>query len=680
MKEENEVSENYSFEEARGRLEELIPLLNKYSHEYYVLDDPSIPDEYYDQLYRELVNIEETYPELQQQDSPTQRVGGALLEGFTKVEHETPMLSLGNVFNFEELKAFDQRVRQNASRDISYHCELKIDGLAVSLKYENGELTRAATRGDGTVGEDITNNVRAIKPIPLTLKENVTIEARGEIYMPKNSFVNLNQSREEKGEGIFANPRNAAAGTLRNLDPKVTASRNLNIFLYSINSYEGLDVSSQEQALDQLDELGFRTNHQRTVLKNIEEVWEYIQNFQESRNSLTYEIDGIVIKVNDFETQEELGYTVKAPRWSTAYKFPAEEAFTTLHEIEWTVGRTGVVTPTAIMDPVQLAGTTVQRASLHNVDLIEERDIRLKDTVVVRKAGDIIPEVVRVDLDSRPEDSIPYKTPDFCPACGSELTHLEDEVALRCINPQCPAQAKERIIHFVSRNAMNIDGLGEKIIIQLFEHDLAADAADLYSLEKESLLKLERFGEKSANNVLNAIEGSKQNSMERLLFGLGIKHVGSKAARLLSEKFKSIDNLMKASEQEIIEVEGIGPIIAESIVQFFGLDEAKNLISKLKEQGINMEYLSRDVEVNADLQTDFNEKIIVLTGKLEHYKRNELKNTLIELGANVTGSVSKNTDLLIAGKDAGSKYTKAEKLGVEIWDEQQLLEELESEE
>jgi len=631
-------------------------------------------------LYRELVTIEETYPELRQQDSPTQRVGGAPLEGFSKVEHETPMLSLSNVFNFEELKDFDERVRRNTLDDISYHCELKIDGLAVSLRYENGKLTRAATRGDGTVGEDITNNVRAIKPIPLTLRSDVTIEARGEIYMPKKSFVNLNQRRDEEGEDVFANPRNAAAGTLRNLDPKVTASRHLNIFLYSLNSYEGLDVSNQEEALLQLDELGLRTNPERSVLNSIEEVWDYIQYFQENRNSLSYEIDGIVIKVNDFESQEELGYTVKAPKWSTAYKFPAEEAFTTLHEIEWTVGRTGVVTPTAIMDPVQLAGTTVQRASLHNVDLIEEKDIRLEDTVVVRKAGDIIPEVIRVDFDSRPEDSTPYRFPENCPACGSELTHLDDEVALRCINPQCPAQAKEKLIHFVSRNAMNIDGLGEKIIKQLFEHDLVLDAADLYSLEKESLIELEKIGEKSATNLLNAIKESKDNSMERLLFGLGVRHIGSKAARLLSEKFKTMDALMNATENEITEVEGIGQIIAESVVQFFNLEEAQNLIDKLKQNDINMIYLGHDVDIDANLETDFSDKTIVLTGKLEHYKRDDLKNILIELGSNVTGSVSTNTDLLIAGEDPGSKYTKAKDLGVEIWNEQQLLEELGSEE
>jgi len=674
------MSENYSFEEAKDRVQELVPLLNQYSYEYYVLDNPSIPDEDYDQLYRELVTIEETYPELRQQDSPTQRVGGAPLEGFSKVEHETPMLSLSNVFNFEELKDFDERVRRNTLDDISYHCELKIDGLAVSLRYENGKLTRAATRGDGTVGEDITNNVRAIKPIPLTLRSDVTIEARGEIYMPKKSFVNLNQRRDEEGEDVFANPRNAAAGTLRNLDPKVTASRHLNIFLYSLNSYEGLDVSNQEEALLQLDELGLRTNPERSVLNSIEEVWDYIQYFQENRNSLSYEIDGIVIKVNDFESQEELGYTVKAPKWSTAYKFPAEEAFTTLHEIEWTVGRTGVVTPTAIMDPVQLAGTTVQRASLHNVDLIEEKDIRLEDTVVVRKAGDIIPEVIRVDFDSRPEDSTPYRFPENCPACGSELTHLDDEVALRCINPQCPAQAKEKLIHFVSRNAMNIDGLGEKIIKQLFEHDLVLDAADLYSLEKESLIELEKIGEKSATNLLNAIKESKDNSMERLLFGLGVRHIGSKAARLLSEKFKTMDALMNATENEITEVEGIGQIIAESVVQFFNLEEAQNLIDKLKQNDINMIYLGHDVDIDANLETDFSDKTIVLTGKLEHYKRDDLKNILIELGSNVTGSVSTNTDLLIAGEDPGSKYTKAKDLGVEIWNEQQLLEELGSEE
>jgi DNA ligase (NAD+) len=670
------VAEEKSFEEARKRVDELIRLLDQYSHEYYVLDNPTVTDQEYDTLYHELVALEEQHPELVQQDSPTQRVGGTILPGFEKVEHDIPMLSLDNAFNKEELEAFDRRVKSLVDGPFHYHCELKIDGLAVSLKYENGKLVQAATRGDGTVGENVTGNVRTIKSVPLTLRKPVTIEARGEIYMPKSSFLELNQNREENGEAVFANPRNAAAGTLRNLDTSVTASRNLNIFLYSMVQFGDLEVAAQSEALTQLDTLGLRTNPERAVFENIDDVWSYVEEYESKRNDLPYEIDGIVIKVDEFRMQEQAGYTVKAPRWSIAYKFPAEEGHTTLHEIEWTVGRTGVVTPTAIMDPVQLAGTTVQRASLHNVDLIKERDIRLNDRVVVRKAGDIIPEVVRVDLDARPKDSEPYAIPTSCPDCGSELAHLEDEVALRCLNPQCPAQAKEKLIHFVSRNAMNIDGLGEKIIIQLFEEKLVKDASDLYALTKDQLLSLERMGEKSAQNLLDAIEASKQNSLERLLFGFGIRHVGSKAARLLAETFDTIDRIKEASVEEIIAIDGIGETIADSIVAFFEVEEAEELIEKLKHFGVNMEYKGLKPEDIGDEDSFFNEKTVVITGKLSHFKRKALKEKLELLGANVTGSVSKKTDVLIAGEDAGSKLSKAQELDVDIWDEAQLIEEL----
>lgn len=670
------MTEEKTFEQARMRVDELVSLLDQYSHEYYVLDQPTITDEEYDRLYHELVALEEQYPELVQQDSPTQRVGGTILPGFEKVEHDIPMLSLDNAFNKEELEAFDRRVKSLVSGPFHYHCELKIDGLAVSLKYEKGKLVQAATRGDGTVGENVTGNVRTIKSVPLKLKESVTIEARGEIYMPKTSFLALNESREENGEAVFANPRNAAAGTLRNLDTSVTASRNLNIFLYSMVQYEGLGIEKQSDALAKLDELGLRTNPDRAVFDSIDEVWTYVEEYENKRNDLPYEIDGIVIKVDEYTAQEQAGYTVKAPRWSIAYKFPAEEGHTILHEIEWTVGRTGVVTPTAIMDPVQLAGTTVQRASLHNVDLIKERDIRIKDTVVVRKAGDIIPEVVRVDLDERPEDSQAYPIPTECPACGSELAHLEEEVALRCLNPQCPAQAKERLIHFVSRNAMNIDGLGEKIIIQLFEKELIKDVADLYALSKDELLDLERMGEKSVQNLLEAIDASKENSVERLIFGLGIRHVGAKAARLLAETFDTIEKVMEASVEEIIAIDGIGETIAESIVAFFEVEEAKELIDKLKKHGVNMFYTGIKPEEIGDEDSFFNEKTVVITGKLEQYKRKELKEKLEALGANVTGSVSGKTDVLIAGEDAGSKLTKAQELNVDIWNETQVLDEL----
>lgn len=670
------MSNNKAFNEARLRADELIALLDQYSHEYYVLDHPTISDEEYDKLYRELLKIEERFPDLVQQDSPTQRVGGTLLPGFEKVEHDKPMLSLDNAFNKEELESFDRKVKKLVDGPFQYHCELKIDGLAVSLKYENGQFVQAATRGDGRVGEKVTGNVRTIKSVPLRLREAVTIEARGEIYMPKSSFIQLNKDRDEEGLAIFANPRNAAAGTLRNLDPRISANRNLNIFLYSLILSNGSDIKTQNEALEKLDGVGLRTNPERAVFETIDEVWSYIEKYEALRKDLPYEIDGIVIKVNEFDVQEQVGFTVKAPRWAIAYKFAAEEAFTKLHEIEWSVGRTGVVTPTAIMEPVQLAGTTVQRASLHNVDLIKERDIRLNDTVVVRKAGDIIPEVMRVELDERPENSTPYQIPTECPNCGSELAHLEDEVALRCLNPQCPAQAKERLIHFVSRNAMNIDGLGEKIAVQLFDRGLVTDVADLYSLKKDELINLEKIGEKSAQNLLEAIDVSRKNSLERLLFGLGIRHVGAKAARLLAETFGTIDKIREASTEEIIVIEGIGEIIAESIVAFFGIEEADKLIGKLKKNGVNMSYKGIRREETEDEDSFFNGKTVVITGKLEHFKRDELKEKLELLGAKVTGSVSKNTTILIAGEDAGSKLTKAQKLEISIWNEDQLLEEI----
>lgn len=670
---------SFSKQEAQNRINELIPLLNKHSYAYYVLDQPTIDDEQYDQLYRELVEIETEFPEMISDESPTQRVGDQIAESFQKVEHDTPMLSLGNAFNIEELRDFDRRVRQNTTLPVQYEVELKIDGLAISLKYENGKFTQAATRGNGTIGEDITQNVKAIKPIPMRLREPLTIEVRGEVYMPKASFLDLNKKREDEGQALFANPRNAAAGTLRNLDPKVTASRNLNIFLYSINDFSQTSVTTQAEALDYLTSIGLRTNPNRKVYDSIDDVVHYIEEYQAKRAELPYEIDGVVIKVNAFETQEDVGYTVKAPKWAIAYKFPAEESFTELLDIEWTVGRTGVVTPTAVMEPVQLAGTVVQRASLHNVDLIKERDVRLHDIVVVRKAGDIIPEVVRVDFDQRPATSEPYPIPTTCPVCEGELVHLEDEVALRCMNPNCSAQLIEKASHFVSRNAMNIDGLGIKVIEQLFNNKLIQDTADLYILNKEELVQLERIGEKSATNLLKAVEESKANSLERLLFGLGIRHVGSKAAQLIAERFKSIEAIQQADVEAIMSIEGIGDTIADSIVEYFSLEETEALIEKFKESGVNLTYNERnraqEANINPAIET-FQDKTVVLTGKLEHYKRNELKAILSDLGAKVTGSVSKNTDLVIAGSDAGSKKDKAESLDIPIWSEAQLIDEL----
>ncbi len=667
------MNESIKFEDAKQRVEELVLELNQYSHEYYVLDAPTISDTEYDQLYRELVDLEQAFPELVKQDSPTQRVGDELISGFDKVEHSSQMLSLDNAFNLEELQAFDRRARQLANTSFDYFAELKIDGLAIALIYEDGFLVQAATRGDGIVGEDVTQNVRAISAIPVRLRENVSVEVRGEVYMPKESFVNLNLAREEEGQATFANPRNAAAGTLRNLDPKITASRNLSGFFYTLVNPEEYGAETQEEALALMDQWGLRTNHQRERFETIEAIWAYIEDAETNRQDLSYDIDGVVIKVNEFAVQEQIGMTVKAPRWSIAYKFKAEEGQTVLRDIEWTVGRTGVVTPTAIMDPIIVAGSTVQRASLHNVDLIKERDVRINDTVVIHKAGDIIPEVLRVVLDERPADSEPYEIPTECPACGSELTHLEDEVALRCINPTCPAQASERVIHFASRNAMNIDGLGEQRVRQLFEAGLIKNVVDLYDLTPTPLMELERMGEKSSQKLVNAIQDSKENSLERLLFGLGIRHVGSNTARLLAQKFQTMTTLIEATYEEVLSIEGIGEIIAESVVSFFDNEDAQELIEQLKERQLNMDYLQATETVAAEAASDFAGKTIVLTGKLEHFSRNDLKEQLELLGAKVTGSVSSNTDLLVAGESAGSKLTRAQELEIEIWNEEELL-------
>ena len=667
------MSQTIQFEEAKNRVEELVEALNLHSHDYYVMDAPTISNREYDLLYRELIELEEAYPELVKQDSPTQRVGDGLISGFSKVEHSSRMLSLENAFNQDELIDFDRRVRQNATGNVDYFAEYKIDGLAIALRYEDGVLVQAATRGDGFVGEDVTQNIRAIQAIPLRLRENVTAEIRGEIYMPKESFVNLNLAREEEGESVFANPRNAAAGTLRNLDPKITASRNLSGFFYTLVDPEQHGATTQEEAIQLIESWGLRTNPERHLFSKIEDVFKYIERAEVTRQDLAYDIDGIVIKVNSFAVQEQVGMTVKAPRWAIAYKFKAEEAETILNDIEWTVGRTGVVTPTALMDPVVVAGSTVQRASLHNVDLIKERDVRIGDTVIIHKAGDIIPEVLRVDLEKRPVDSQPYAIPTTCPACESELTHLEDEVALRCINPACPAQASERVIHFASRDAMNIDSLGEQRVRQLFEADLIHTVVDLYDLTVEPLMELDRMGERSSQKLVDAIQGSKENSFERLLFGLGIRHVGLNTARLIAQRFKDIDHLMEATYEEVLSIDGIGEIIADSVISFFNNEDAKQLMSELADRGVNMTYLQATETISVASSVEFEGKTIVLTGKLEQFSRKELKEQLELIGAKVTGSVSKNTDLLVAGEKAGSKLTRAKELGIDIWSEEELL-------
>lgn len=660
---------------AEKRVGELRNLLNQYNYEYHVLDRPSVPDSEYDQLMRELTQIEEQFPDLITTDSPTQRVGGEVLSAFEKVEHRIPMLSLGNAFNESDLRDFDRRVKQAVGEEVEYVCELKIDGLAISLRYENGLFIQGATRGDGTIGEDITTNLKTIRSIPLRLKQEFSIEVRGEAYMPKKSFEKLNLTKEENGEEPFANPRNAAAGSLRQLDSRIAASRNLDTFLYAIGNFSETGVSTHSDGLDLLENLGFKVNKEREKCANIDEVLQYVQKWVEKRPNLPYEIDGIVIKVNSLAQQKELGFTAKSPRWAIAYKFPAEEVVTKLLDIELSVGRTGVITPTAILEPVRVAGTKVQRASLHNEDLIREKDIRLGDYVVIKKAGDIIPEVVNVLVERRTGEEQEFLMPTHCPECNSDLVRLEGEVALRCINPKCPAQIREGLIHFVSRNAMNIDGLGEKVISQLFSHQLIHDVADIYHLQKDQLLELERMGEKSVNNLLAAIQQSKSNSLEKLLFGLGIRHVGAKAAKTLAQQFGNMDTLIFATRDELTSIQDIGEKMADSIVAYFENEEARELIDELKQAGLNMSY-NGPMPVQAESITSvLAGKTVVLTGKLEQLNRNEAKEKLEALGANVTGSVSKKTDLVIAGADAGSKLAKANELGIEVWDEEKMLEE-----
>lgn len=655
----------------KSRVNELHDLLNQYGYEYYVQDNPSVPDSEYDKLLRELIDIEEAHPEFKSPDSPTVRVGGEVQSSFEKVNHDTPMLSLGNAFNEQELRRFDQRIREQVG-SVEYMCELKIDGLAVSLKYVEGRFVQGLTRGDGTTGEDITENLRTIHAIPLKINEPLSFEVRGEAYMPRSSFIRLNEEKEKNEEQPFANPRNAAAGSLRQLDPKLAAKRKLSVFLYSVNDFTDFDATTQSGALDELDRLGFKTNHERMRVGDIQGVLEYIEKWTKQREQLSYDIDGIVIKVNDIEQQDEMGYTQKSPRWAIAYKFPAEEVVTTLQDIELSIGRTGVVTPTAILDPVRVAGTTVSRASLHNEDLIHERDIRIGDSVVVKKAGDIIPEVVKSITERRPEGTLPYSMPTHCPSCDHELVRIEGEVALRCINPKCQAQLVEGLIHFVSRQAMNIDGLGTKIIQQLYHHNVINDVADIFYLTEDDLLPLERMGSKKVENLLKAIEDAKANSLEHLLFGLGIRHLGVKASQVLAEKYETMDRLLEVTEEELISIHDIGDKLAQSVVTYLENEDIKALIEKLKYKNVNMVYngiKTSDIEGHPD----FKNKTIVLTGKLQQLTRKEASAWLELQGAKVTSSVTKKTDLVIAGEDAGSKLTKAEKFGTEIWTEEQFV-------
>ena len=643
------------------RMNELVALLNRYATEYYTSDNPSVSDSEYDRLYRELVELETAYPDQVLADSPTHRVGGKVLDGFEKYSHQYPLYSLQDAFSREELEAFDARVRKEVANP-TYICELKIDGLSISLTYEKGILVAGATRGDGSIGENITENLKRVKDIPLTLPEELDITVRGECYMPRASFDQVNQARQENGEPEFANPRNAAAGTLRQLDTAVVAKRNLATFLYQEASPSTRD--SQEKVLKHLEQLGFVVNPKRILAENIDEIWNFIQEVGEERDNLPYDIDGVVIKVNDLAGQEELGFTVKAPKWAVAYKFPAEEKEAKLLSVDWTVGRTGVVTPTANLTPVQLAGTTVSRATLHNVDYIAEKDIRKDDTVIVYKAGDIIPAVLRV-VESKRVSEEKLDIPTNCPSCDSDLLHFEDEVALRCINPRCPAQIMEGLIHFASRDAMNITGLGPSIVEKLFAANLVKDVADIYRLKEENFLLLEGVKEKSASKLYQAIQASKENSAEKLLFGLGIRHVGSKASQLLLQHFHSIENLAQADPDEVASIESLGGVIANSLQTYFATEGSEILLRELREAGVNLDYKGQTVVADAALSG----LTVVLTGKLERLKRSEAKNKLESLGAKVTGSVSKKTDLVVAGADAGSKLQKAQELGIEVRDE-----------
>lgn len=642
-------------------MNELVQLLNQYAREYYTKDNPSVSDAEYDKLYRELVELEKEFPEDILSNSPTHRVGDLVLDGFEKYRHEYPLFSLQDAFSREELDAFDRRIKAEFPQ-ADYLAELKIDGLSISLTYVNGRLRVGATRGDGTVGENITENLKRVRDIPLHLPENIDLTVRGECYLPKASFKTINAERRENGETEFANPRNAAAGTLRQLDTKVVAKRKLATFIYQ---EAGPTVaSSQEAVLESFAKLGFTVNPRHIISSSMDAIWQFIEDVAKERAELAYDIDGVVIKVNSLALQEALGFTVKAPRWAIAYKFPAEEKTAEILSVDWTVGRTGVVTPTANLTPVQLAGTTVSRATLHNVDYIAEKDIRIGDIVVVYKAGDIIPAVLHV-VENKRDQQVPLPIPTVCPSCQSELIHFEDEVALRCVNPRCPAQLKEKLIHFASRNAMNIIGLGPAIVEKLFTAELICDVADIYQLTPENLMQLERIKEKSATKLYKAIQASKANSAEKLLFGLGIRHVGSKASRLLMERFESLEQLAAADFDDIAAIDGLGIVIAESLKTYFATAGAQKLLIELKTAGLNLTYLGKKTASDAALTG----MTIVLTGKLANLTRSQAKEKLQSLGANVAGSVSKKTSLVIAGSDAGSKLEKAKTLGIEIKDE-----------
>lgn len=653
--------------QVQEEISKLVSLLNKYSYDYYVEDNPQISDTEYDTLYKQLEKLEENHPEYILENSPTQRVGDRILDEFEKITHKVPMLSLSNTFSTEDLRDFDARISKLVpDHSVEYICELKIDGLAISIKYENGRLASAATRGDGSVGEDVTENIKTIFSIPKVLKDNRTFEVRGEVYLPRKSFELLNSERESNNEVLFANPRNAAAGSLRQLDSKITAKRRLSAFIYSIVGDES--IVSQENALNTAKEYNLPVNPNFKLCKNIDEVIDYINYWTENKKNLPYDIDGIVIKVNSYSTQEEVGYTQKSPRWATAYKFPEEELATKLLDVELSVGRTGIITPVAILDPIVISGSTVSKASLHNKDIIDELDIHIGDMVVVKKAGEIIPKVVRVVRELRTEGSTKYTMPNTCPSCGQQTYTKENDPFTRCKNPDCPDQNIRRIIHFASRDALNIEGLGDKVVTTLYEKGIIAHTIDLFSLEREKLISLDRMGEKSVDNLLNAIENSKQNCLDKVIFALGILNVGKKAGKILAEKYLNLTNLMNATLDELVNLDDVGQITAESILDYLSDENNIKFINDLIKVGMNPQYEVQ--EVNTD--NIFAGKTVVLTGKLVELTRNEAKEYLEKYGAKVTGSVTSKTDLVIAGEKAGSKLAKAEQLGIRVINEEEF--------
>ncbi|NLN20216.1 MAG: NAD-dependent DNA ligase LigA [Firmicutes bacterium] len=662
--------------EARLEIEQLRRAIERHDHLYYVLNRPEITDEAYDALMRRLAELEQAFPHLITPESPTQRVGGAPAEGFATVQHRTPMLSLNNAFSLEEVEAFDARIRRLLDAEtLEYVVEPKIDGLGVSLSYERGIFRQGATRGDGELGEDVTGNLRTVRSLPLRLQAPVSCEVRGEVFMRKEDFARLNARREEAGEAVFANPRNASAGALRQLDPRVTATRPLDILLYSIAFLEedtlpeGWSVpTTQAQVMELLRALGFPTTQHWQLCSDIEAVLAYCDRWQNERSALPFEIDGVVIKVNDLSYHERLGSTARSPRWALAFKFPAQQAISVVQRIEVNVGRTGVVTPLAVFEPVQLAGTTVSRASLHNEAYLREKDVRVGDTVVVQKAGDIIPEIVSVRLDLRPADSEPYRMPTHCPDCGSELVHLDEEVALRCVNRNCPAQAVEGLVHFASRNAMDIEGLGPALAEQLVKSGLARGPGDLYSLTWEQLAQLERMGPKSAKNLVRAIDASRQRGLARLLYGLGIRHVGEGTARDLAAHLGHMDALLSATEESLQALPDIGPRTAQSIVEFFARHENRKMIEQLAEQGVLMSAVAEQTQ--GSVLTD---KRVVVTGTLSSLSRKQVEELIRQHGGTVTSSVSRNVDFVVAGASPGSKLTRAQELGIPVLDEETFL-------